>query len=49
MDRWWNKDEKIELGIEEEVTIMTLAEFEQRVKDTLVKINGLNKKLKGLK
>jgi type I restriction-modification system DNA methylase subunit len=49
VDRWWSKDEKIELGIEEEDTIMTLAEFKQRVKDTSAKINELNKKLKGLK
>ena len=49
VDRWWSKNEKIELGIEEEDIIMTLAEFEQRVKDTSVKIKELNQKLKRLK
>ncbi len=49
VDRWWTKDEKIELQIEEEDTIMSLAEFEERVRDTSAKIKELNEKLKGLK
>lgn len=49
VDRWWSKEEKIELGIEEEDTIMTLDEFRERVSDTLNKIDQINTKLKGLK
>lgn len=49
VDRWWSKDEKIELGIEEADIIMTLVEFEQRVQDTSIKIKELNKRLKELK
>jgi len=49
VDRWWTKDEKIELRIEEEEIIMSLAEFEVRVRDTSAKIKELNKKLTELK
>lgn len=49
VDRWWSKEEKIELGTEEEDTIMTLDEFRERVSDTLNKIDQINTKLKGLK
>ena len=49
VDRWWSKDEKIDLGIEKEEIIMTLFEFEQRVQDTSMKIKELNKRLKKLK
>lgn len=49
VDRWWTKDEKIELRIEEEETIMSLAEFEERVSDTSANIKKLSKELRGLK
>jgi len=49
VDRWWSKEEKIELGIEEKDTIVTLDEFKERVSDTLKKIELLNKKLSELK
>ena len=49
VDRWWSKDEKIELGTEEEDIIMSLPEFEERVRDTSLKIEELSMILKGLK
>ncbi len=49
VDRWWSKEEKIDLGIEEEEVILTLEEFEEKVKDTSEKINEISKKIKGLK
>ena len=49
MDRWWSKEEKIELGIEEKDTIVTLDEFKERMNDTIKKIELLNKKLSELK
>lgn len=48
IDRWWTKEEKIELGIEEEETIMSLDEFKDKVRDTAGKINELNKVLEDL-
>ena len=49
VDRWWSKEEKIDLGIEEEETILTLEEFEEKIKDTSEKINEISKKIKELK
>ena len=49
VDRWWSKEEKIELGIEEEETILTLEEFEERINDTSKKIEEIRKKIKELK
>jgi type I restriction-modification system DNA methylase subunit len=49
IDRWWTKEEKIELGIEDKDIIMTLDEFKERVNDTFKKIEELNKKLSALK
>ena len=49
VDRWWSKEEKIELGIEEKDTIVTLDEFKERMNDTIKKIELLNKKLSELK
>ena len=49
VDRWWNKEEKIELGIEEPETVMNLNEFQEKVQDTYEKIEKLSKELKELK
>jgi len=49
VDRWWSKEEKIDLGIEEEETIMDLEEFKSKVSDTHKKIKKLENKLKNLK
>lgn len=48
VDRWWNREEKIQLGIEEQDTIMTLEEFKDRIQDTAKKINELDKILSDL-
>jgi len=41
-DRWWSKEEKIELGIEEQDMIMSLGDFKEKVNDTQKKIAELN-------
>jgi type I restriction enzyme M protein len=45
VDRWWSKEEKVELEIEEEDTIMTIDEFKEKVNDIENKIHELNKQL----
>ncbi|QUC64162.1 N-6 DNA methylase [Nitrosopumilus sp. K4] len=45
VDRWWSKDEKIELGIEEEETVLTLEEFVEKTQEVATKINELTKEL----
>jgi type I restriction enzyme M protein len=46
VDRWWSKEEKVELGIEEQDTIMSLDEFKDKTKDIEQKIHELNEELK---
>lgn len=46
VDRWWSKEEKVELGIEEQDTIMSLDEFIDKTKDIERKIHELNEELK---
>lgn len=46
IDRWWTKDEKIELGVEEEELVMSLDEFKEKAHDIEEKIHELNQKLK---
>lgn len=48
VDRWWTREEKIALGIEEEETIMTLDEFKEKVKDVQNKLYSLAEQLKGI-
>lgn len=48
VDRWWTREEKVELGIEEQDTVMTLDEFKQKVADTEREIRELNHKLRAL-
>lgn len=38
IDRWWTKDEKIDLGIEEEETVLTLEEFKEKIGDITQKM-----------
>ena len=45
VDRWWSKEEKIELGIEKEEIILTLEEFIQKTNDLEARIHGLTKQL----
>lgn len=46
IDRWWSKEERIELGIEEQDTVMSLDEFKDKAKDIEQKIHELNEQLK---
>jgi type I restriction-modification system DNA methylase subunit len=46
VDRWWSKEEKIELKIEEQDTVMSLDEFKDKTKDIEQKIHELNEELK---
>jgi len=48
VDRWWSKEEKIELGIEDEESIMTIKEFTDEVYDLDEKLHQLKDQLKKL-
>jgi len=48
VDRWWTKEEKIELGIEDQDMIMSLEEFKEKTEDIENKIHELNEQLKEL-
>jgi type I restriction enzyme M protein len=48
VDRWWSKEEKIDLGIEDEETILSLDEFIQKSKDVETKIHEFNTQLEML-
>ena len=48
VDRWWTKEEKIELGFEDEEVILSLDEFIQKANDVETKIHELNIQLKAL-
>lgn len=48
-DRWWSKEEKIELKIEEEEYILTLEEFKEVFDDTCKRFLELNNELKNLR
>ncbi len=41
VDRWWTREEKIALGIEEAEAVMSLEEFVDRVKETVSLVEGL--------
>jgi len=45
VDRWWSKDEKIELGIEEGDVVMTLEEFTEKVNETLDEMKKIKQEL----
>ena len=49
VDRWWNKEEKIDLGIEEEDVVLTLDEFKDKFNELIKNISELNQELKKLK
>ena len=46
IDRWWTREEKLELGIEDEEIILNLNEFIQKSKDIETTIHELNNELK---
>jgi type I restriction-modification system DNA methylase subunit len=48
VDRWWTKEEKIGLGIEEEDIVLTLAEFKEQVNSVEVLIHKLNEDLRSV-
>ena len=48
IDRWWTKEEKQELGIEDEESIMTIKEFTDKVFDLDEKLHQLKSQLKKL-
>jgi len=49
VDRWWTKDEKVELGIEEQDIVLTIDEFKNKVNDVMKSISKLNEEVKELK
>lgn len=48
IDKWWNKEEKIELGVMEEEEIVTIEEFKERLIDFSSKIEEYKKILEEL-
>ena len=48
VDRWWSKEEKLELGIEDEEIVLNLEEFIQKSIDIENIIHELNIELKGI-
>lgn len=46
VDRWWTKEEKIELGIEKQDMVMSLDEFKEKAEDIETKIHELNRQLR---
>jgi len=49
VDRWWNNDEKIFLGIQEEEVLLTLDEFKDKLEEATKVIYELNKEIKKIK
>lgn len=48
IDKWWNEDEKIELGISEKKDKLGLLEFSSLVEDVAVTIKGFQEEIKEL-
>ena len=48
VDRWWSKEEKVNLGIEEQETVLSLDEFKEKMDDLEGKVRELNSQLKEL-
>jgi len=46
VDRWWTRDEKVELGAAEEIIILSLPEFREKMHDVEEEIHKLNETLK---
>ncbi|MBZ0196870.1 MAG: N-6 DNA methylase, partial [Ignavibacteriaceae bacterium] len=44
VDRWWTKDEKIELGIEEEAQLITVTDFLDLIDETITELSNISKK-----
>lgn len=45
VDRWWTKEEQIELGIQEEETVFTLQEFREEIDETLEEFEEMREAL----
>jgi type I restriction enzyme M protein len=41
VDRWWSKEERVELGVEDKSVVLTYDEFKERVKDSSKKMEEL--------
>ena len=48
VDKWWSKQEKIKLGIEEKEIVLTLEEFKEMFRDVYNTIDTLNKEVEAL-
>ena len=48
IDKWWSKEEKIELGIEEQETVLSLDEFKEKIMDIEREIHQINDQLQRL-
>jgi type I restriction enzyme M protein len=49
VDRWWTKEEKIDLGIEEESSVVSLDEFLEKTNDLGVTVQDLSDELNKIK
>ena len=48
VNRWWSKQEKIKLGIEDEEIVLTLEDFKENFRDIVKTIDTLNKEVEAL-
>ena len=48
VDRWWSKEEKVELKIEEMETVVTLEEFKVIARDVIDELEGTYKEIESL-
>ncbi|MFZ2255490.1 MAG: hypothetical protein WAW59_04095 [Patescibacteria group bacterium] len=46
MDRWWTKEERIELGVEELEEVLNAQEFLEKLQEVRGKIDEMEKELK---
>lgn len=49
VDRWWSKEEKVGLGIEEEDTVFTIEEFKEKISDAVNIMKELSKEVNNIK
>lgn len=48
VDRWWLKEEKVQLGIEEESVVISFEEFKEKLVDVETELHEFNEALKAL-
>ncbi len=49
IDKWWTQEEKIKLGVQEEIAVLTIDEYREKIDETLRKIEDMRKELELIK